>query len=372
MSSTASGTTHASAQATSVPTTIAPTMRGAGWIISRLLVTLGTFLFAYAAWLPWEAHFNLSSSVSLQTALDNLALRHPEGKTAFLTGLLIVLGPLLAPLIWSRADSLVGAIATHLLSVWALLGAALTIWAHLFPQQVDPLSELSGSTLRYVTQQGFYLAVFALLMLLVGLALLLVNEWRAHVFSHSFSAPALPPTRISIAGMVLLTLGLLIWFYGFIIAAWAAFYPANGTYPANGALALAIFEWNHSNPLTPFITRGASSNALPLFYISPAVAVHAVLILLGVGAAMALIGGWVRSRAFLFTIWATLWWLTALVFAAIAAVGLSLRVGPGAGQQAPAASVGAPVTFLGLFLALVALAILWFDAFAHRADTARE
>ena len=368
MSSTASGTTaQAGGQTTIAPTTIAPATRGAGWVVSRLLITLGACIFAYAAWLPWEAHFTLSSSVTLQTALDTLVLGHPPGETTFLTGLFIVLGPLLAPLIWSRTGSLVGAIAAHLLGVWTLLGAALTIWVYLFPQKADPLGDLSGGlTLRYVTQQGFYLAVFALLMLGGGLALLLVNEWRAHAFSHSFSAPAPSRTGISIAGMGLLTLGLLIWSYGFIVAAWATLYPSKG------ALAYAIFEWTHNNPLTPFITRGASSTALPLFYIGPAVTIHAALILVGVGAAMVVLSGWIRSRAFLFTTWATFWWLGALVFAVIAAVGLSLRVGSDAGQHAPAVSVGAPITFLGLFLALVALGILWFDAFAHRKDIARE
>jgi hypothetical protein len=385
MSSAASGNVDqtggvASAVARSEP---APRpARTASWALSRLLATLGAILFAYAAWIPWELVTfrpdaggqapSLQVAVSLSAATTyRLATITDAQAAVFLTSLLTVLGILLAPLLWRRSDSLLGAIATHLLGIWLLFVTVLAIQTRVVDTAVlrglyqPAVSGILG--VQYQYQAGFWLAVAALALLWIGIALLLFSEWRMHAFWHGWPGLEGDRSRAAIPGTALLVLGLLIWAYGFLFTAWVTFNCSTeplffGTcrgMDANGVMSGVLGQ--------PQVARGPL-----LLAVDPGVARYAISLLLGGGALLVLLGAWQRGTSRTYCLWATLWLLTAVGLGVFAYYGVTLLTAPGAqlpeGVTRVGGAIGIPATFIGLALVLIGLIAFWIAALGRRRE----
>src|SRR5262249_40707293 len=165
---------------------------------------------------------------------------------------------------------------------------------------------------QYSYAIGYWLAIAALALLWIGILLLLLSEWRMHAFWQGVPSSEGERSRAPIPGTALLTLGLLVWAYGFLSAAWLTF----------NCTATPLFfgtcqGLDANGVLSTVLTRaGASQNSL-ILAIDPAVARYAISLLLGGGALLVLLGAWQRARSLTYSIWATLWLLTAVAFAAL-------------------------------------------------------
>lgn len=357
--------------------------RSASWAFSRLLVTLGAALFAYAVWVPWElVTFKTSSDPSAPTVqiavsfsvatIARLTTATDQSTAIFLVSLFAVLGILLAPLLWRRSDSLLGAIASHLLGIWLLFATVLTLEASrldnsllksLSPQAANGVA---GAQSQYAI--GFWLAIAALALLWVGVALLLYSEWRMHAFWHGLPGADDATPRAAIPGTALLTLGLLIWAYGFLSAAWLTFNCGSTTplffgtcqgLDANSVMSAVIGQYS------------VSQNSLSLAF-DPQLTRFAISLLLGGGALLVLLGAWQRARSVTYSIWATLWLLTAIAFGALAYYGVTQLTAPGAhlpdGATNVSGAVGILSTIVGLAFVLIGLIPFWIVAFQRKPE----
>jgi len=356
--------------------------RSVGWAFSRLLVTLGALLFAYAVWVPWEiVTFSVPSSsnapsvqlaVSLSVAtILRLATVTDQPTAIFLTSLLAVLGILLAPLLWRRSDSLLGAIATHALGLWLLFATVLTIeMRSLNTALLKGFSSqaVSGiATVQYQYEIGFWLALAALALLWIGVVLLLFSEWRMHAFWHGLPTLDANRSRAAIPGTALLTLGLLIWAYGFLSAAWLTF---NCT---SAPLLFGTCQGLDANGvISTVITNSGVSQQSLILALDPQVARYAISLLLGGGALLVLLGAWQRARSVTYSIWATLWLLTAVGFGALTYYGTTLLLAPGAqlpkGATGVNGAIGILATIVGLTFVLIGMIPFWIAALRRRPE----
>lgn len=386
MSSAASGNVNPAGSGASIVAQAEPVPRPArtsGWAFSRLLVTLGAVLFAYAVWIPWEivtfsvpsgtnapsvgvaVSFGVATSLRLATVTD-------QSTAIFLTSLFAVLGILLAPLLWRRSDSLLGAIATHLLGIWLLFATVLTIEMRTLDATLlkgfSPQAVSGVADVQYQYEVGFWLAIAALVLLWVGIALLLFSEWRMHAFWHGLPGMGDERSRAAIPGTALLTLGLLIWAYGFLSAAWLTFNCSTsvpllfGTcqgLDANGVMNTAIGQ------------AGLSQGSL-IVAVDPEVARYAISLLLGGGALLVLLGAWQRAKSLTYSIWATLWLLAAIAFSALTYYGVTQLTAPGAqlpkGVTNVSGAVGILATIVGLAFVLIGLIPFWIVALRRRPE----
>jgi hypothetical protein len=356
--------------------------RTASWAFSRLLVTLGALLFAYAVWIPWEiATFSVPNgsnapsvgvAVSLSVAtILRLATVTDQSTAIFLTSLFAVLGILLAPLLWRRSDSLLGAIATHLLGIWLLFATVLTIEMRTLDATLlkgfSPQAVNGVAGVRYQYEIGFWLAIAALVLLWVGIVLLLFSEWRMHAFWHGLPGPDGERSRAAIPGTALLTLGLLIWAYGFLSAAWLTFNCTSvpllfGT--CQGLDANAV--------MNTVINQAGVSQGTLILAVDPEVTRYAISLLLGGGALLVLFGAWQRARSLTYSIWATLWLITAIAFGALTYYGVTQLTAAGAqlpkGVTNVSSAVGVLATIVGLAFALIGLIPFWVVAFRRKPE----
>ena len=165
------------------------------WI--RLLATVGALVFAYAVWLPWAAIAAalgerqsppelVDPTIAFTSHLVNLGSLAP---TSFEVAAFSVLGLLLAPLLWRPADSLLGAIATHIFGLWLIFATVFVIAFGISPlvsgtPQPVLTGVLANATITGHLALGFWVAAAALIPMWIAVIALLIVEWRRHAFWH--------------------------------------------------------------------------------------------------------------------------------------------------------------------------------------------
>jgi hypothetical protein len=386
MSAAASGNVNPANSGASVAVEDKPVSRparSAGWVFSRLLVTLGALLFAYAVWVPWElVTFGTPSTTSAPSAqvavsfsvatIMRLATVTDQPTAIFLVSLFAVLGILLAPLLWRRSDSLLGAIATHLLGIWLLFATVFTFEAFsldtLVLKGIRPEAVSNVASVQYQYAIGLWLAIAALALLWVGIVLLLFSEWRMHAFWHGLPSLDGASVRAAIPGTALLTLGLLIWAYGFVSAAWLTF-NCNTSVP----LLFGTCQGLDANAvISTVLNQSEASQSSLILAVDPEVAHYAISLLLGGGALLVLLGAWQRVRSVTYSTWATLWLLTAVAFGALTYYGVTQLTAPGAqlpkGVSGVTGAIGILATIVGLAFTLIGLIAFWIAAFRQKSE----
>jgi hypothetical protein len=356
------------------------------WI--RLLATVGALIFAYAVWLPWatiaaalgerqSAPELVDPNIAFTSHLVNLGSLAP---TAFEVAAFSVLGLLLAPLLWRPADSLLGAIATHIFGLWLIFATVFVIAFGISPlvsgtPQPALTGVLANATITGHLALGFWVAAAALIPMWVAVLALLIVEWRRHAFWHLPGNDAdTPRSFIQLPGASVLNLGLIIWAYGFLVAGWAAvncaqtplFLSSCQGAPASGALFAGLTQ------ATSGAVIASASDPGILLFLDPNIARNAIGILLGGGAALIFLGVWLRAVTRTFCIWTTLWLVAAVALVAVAYSGVGAIIAHPTSYGLPAgawsAESGVWFTLLGLILAIVGLATLVVAALRPKAE----
>ncbi|HEU5369483.1 MAG TPA: hypothetical protein VFU69_13510 [Ktedonobacterales bacterium] len=354
------------------------------WI--RLVATLGALVFAYAMWLPWaivteglgdrfSAPVLIDPSIAFASNLVKVGgyIPTPEVVAAF-----SMLGVLLAPLLWRPADSLLGAIASHIFGLWVIFASLFIVefgFSPFISGTPQPANGLEGISIVGHIAPGFWLAVVALIGLWVAVIGLLVNEWRRHVFWHLLGNDLdAPRSFVQLPGAAVLNLGLIIWAAGFLMVGWASLNcnqapllagSCQGV-PASSALSASIAL------ATTGVVFHSTSDPQMLFFLDPNIARHAIGILLGVGAVLIFLGVWLRVVTRVFCVWTTLWLVAAVATVGLAYSGVGLIVAHPARYGLPAgtwsAESGVFITLLGLIIAIAGLATLSVAALRKTAE----
>lgn len=357
----------------------------------RLLATLGALIFAYAMWIPWAVvTSNIADKSSVPVLVDpnaafasNLATVGSYTPTPFVVALFSMLGLLLAPLLWRPADSLLGAIASHVFGVWALFATVFVILFGISPLVSGKPVAISGAannptllTLSNLTGQlalGYWVAVGALVLLWIAIIGLLVWEWRRHAFWHLPGGDIdAPRSIIQLPGASVMNFGLLIWAYGFLAAGWASYNctqapvligSCQGT-PASGALAAAIAQ------ATRTLTFHSAMDPMVLLALDPSISLHALGVLMVGGAFLIFVGVWLRAVTRTFCVWATLWLLLAVALVGVAYSGVGAIIAHPTQYGFPAGNwnseAGVLVTLIGLIFAIIGLVTLSVAALRSR------
>jgi hypothetical protein len=300
--------------------------------------------------------------------------------TAFEVAAFSVLGLLLAPLLWRPADSLLGAIATHIFGLWLIFATVFVIAFGISPlvsgtPQPALTGVLANATITGHLAHGFWVAAAALIPMWVAVLALLIVEWRRHAFWHLPGNDAdTPRSFIQLPGASVLNLGLIIWAYGFLVAGWAAvncaqtplFLSSCQGAPASGALFAGLTQ------ATSGAVIASASDPGILLFLDPNIARNAIGILLGGGAALIFLGVWLRAVTRTFCIWTTLWLVAAVALVAVAYSGVGAIIAHPTSYGLPAgawsAESGVWITLLGLILAIVGLATLVVAALRPKAE----
>lgn len=385
-----------SAQSNTAPMVANPAEASKTWRVSsgrlvRLLATVGALVFAYAAWLPWAIITTaLGDRVNPPAFIDpNVAFTSGYVKlgdytpTQFVVAAFSVLGLLLAPLLWRSADSLLGAIATHIFGLWLIFATVVVIAFGISPlvsgapQPLLTRAPLASSlTITGKLALGFWVAVVALVPMWVAVIGLLVSEWRRHVFWHlpGNDNEESPRSIIQLPGASALNLGLIIWAIGFFSVGWAAvncnqsplFFSSCQGIPASSALYAGITLATSNTTVT------SANDIRVLLFLDPNIARNAIGILMGVGAALLFLGVWLRAVTRAFCIWATLWLLVAVALVGLTYSGVGAiiahptRYGFDTGTWA--AQSGVFVTLIGLIIAMAGLGTLAVAALRKPAE----
>ncbi len=352
----------------------------------RLLATVGALVFAYATWLPWAIVNVFQGDRLLARAyidpngmvLLGIVRLGDQGQSLFLFAAFLMLGLLLAPLLWRPADSLLGAIATHLFGLWVIFATVLVIFAKFLPSSAlnrlaQSLRLNEGSTVQLDFSLGYWIAVAALVAMWIAVIGLLIREWRRHAFWHlPGNDEDRPRSLLQLPGASVLNLGLIIWAFGFLSVGWAAVNCSQTPLllgsckgiPASSALYAGLTQ------ATSGIAISSASDPSMLLYLDPSIAQNAVGILLGIGAAMIFLGVWLRAVTRTFCVWTTLWLVAAVALVGLASSGVGaiiadptrygLTAGTWTGQG------GVFITLVGLIIALVGLATLSATALLRR------
>lgn len=362
----------------------------------RLLATVGAIVLAYAMWLPWGFIFLTQGDrlvtpprpLDLNAIVSTGVLRLGSAEHPLLTisqmtvalAIFTMLGVLLAPLLWRPADSLLGAIATHIFGLWVIFATAIVVAINfLSPAELSQVLGVNGVealfTLSDEKAPGYWLAVAALVALWIAVIGLLVSEWRRHVFWHLPGADNdAPRSLIQLPGAGVLNLGLIIWAIGFLVMGWASLNCTQTPLisascqgiPANQGILAQIAR----------MTQGAAfqgvSDPRLLLTPDPNIAHYALGILLGVGAAMIFLGVWLRAVTRTFCIWTVLWLILAVALVGVAYAGVNYLIANAAAFHLPAGAwsleSGVWITLLGLILAIVGLILLLPAAFRRKAE----
>lgn len=372
------------------PAEASGTIRATSGRLVRLLATVGALVFAYAAWLPWAIITTAwGDRVNAPTFIDpNIAfpLRYVKlgdyTPTQFVVAAFSVLGLLLAPLLWRSADSLLGAIATHIFGLWLIFATIVVIIFGISPlvsgapqPQRTQAPIAGGLTITGELALGFWVPVVALVPMWVAVIGLLVSEWRRHAFWHlPGNDEESPRSIIQLPGASALNLGLIIWAIGFFSVGWAAvnctqsplFFSSCQGIPSSSALYAGI-------ALATSTTTVTSANDIRvLLFLDPNIARNAMGILMGVGAALLFLGVWLRAVTRAFCVWATLWLLVAVALVGLTYSGVAAiiahptRYGFDTGTWT--AQSGVFVTLIGLIIAMAGLATLAVAALRKPAE----
>ncbi len=350
---------------------------------------MGALVFAYAVWVPWATIAAalgerqsppelVDPNIAFTSHLVNLGSLAP---TAFEVAAFSVLGLLLAPLLWRPADSLLGAIATHIFGLWLIFATVFVIAFGISPlvsgtpQPVLNTGVLANATITGHLALGFWVAAAALIPMWIAVIALLIVEWRRHAFWHLPGNDAdTPRSFIQLPGASVLNLGLIVWAYGFLMAGWATvnctqtplFFSSCQGAPASSALFAGLTQ------ATSGAVIASASDPGMLLFLDPNIARNAIGILLGVGAALIFLGVWLRAVTRTFCIWTTLWLVLAVALVAVAYSGVGAIIAHptsyGFVAGAWSAASGVWITLLGLILAIVGLATLVVAALRPKAE----
>jgi len=352
----------------------------------RLLATVGAMVFAYVMWVPW-AILNLAQGDRLLArayidpnglVLLGIVRLGDNGQSLFLFAAFSMLGLLLAPLLWRPADSLLGAIATHLFGLWVIFATVLVIFTFFLPPSAlntlaQSLRPNEAATVSLDFGVGYWVAVAALVAMWIAVVGLLIGEWRRHAFWHlPGNDEDRPRALLQLPGASVLNLGLIIWAFGFLSTGWAAVNCSQTPLllgscqgiPASSALYAGIAQAANG------VVVGSANDPSMLLYLDPNIAQNAIGILLGVGAAMIFAGVWLRAVTRTFCAWTTLWLVAAVALVGLAYSGVGAIIAQpthyGLAAGSWTAQGGVFITLIGLIIALIGLATLSATALVRR------
>lgn len=336
--------------------------------VAAVLGFLGCGLFAVASWLPWfvvslrPANQPLAASYA-PLLLDPGQLAAPPldqifgvGGAVFVWSLLSVLGLLLYPLLWRRGGGRLGWWALGAYLLWLLCVTGVSFYL------VVASAHFAGGG-RSITIAGFYgqtpyLAVSSHLRqgcFLAGVGLILAwmvpflplatagrhgwRAWRAYLADSSVAVEGL-----HLAGRGLLVAGVALWLFSALEMPWVTLNCGAAPLlvgsctglPFSGAATVAISE--HPSPFDPLL------------------ALHAMNLLLGLGALLILLGVWRLAISRPYCGWATLWLIMATGFYVVGYVGVGLVRTQATAHGLPS---GAWTGSAGVYAGMLALAFGW-------------
>ena len=359
----------------------------------RLLATVGAIVLAYAMWLPWgvisltEGDRLISHQLlDLNTMVAAGVLRLGSAEHPLLTisqmevalAIFTMLGVLLAPLLWRPADSLLGAIATHIFGLWVIFATAIAIGVNfLTTAELSRALGINGVealfTLSNDKTLGYWLAVVALVALWIAVIGLLAGEWRRHAFWHLPGSDSDPERAlIQLPGAGVLNLGLIIWAIGFLVMGWASLNCGQAPLIKGSCQGIPAMKGVFAQLLLAGegVTLQGANDPQMLVYLDPNIARYALGILLGVGAAMIFLGVWLRAVTRVFCVWTALWLILAVALVGTAYAGVTYIIAHPAPFGLTAGfslESGVWITLLGLILAIVGLVLLIPAALRGRA-----
>lgn len=339
-------------------------------IVGRLLAVLGAALFAVAFWLPWVAFSPGAPKDATSYPAYLLGLPDARHDRLVLVGIFSVLGLLLCPIMWRRADSLVSAVAAHVFALWTLFATLVTIHSVRVLTGSRGIIPGEGQVIRspYVAPSvGLWLIVAALVMLWLAVVMLLVHGWRVHPAWHPHWEE-FRRSRVQLPGATVLTIGLLIWAYGFLFSAWATVNCFHSSLlfstcagigaPASSGVGMIVLDLNSPRLL---------ENGLA---ISPLAGVYALPALLGGGSILLFVGAWMRSVSRAYCVWGVLWLAAATLAALLAYTGVRAIVEDartfGLAPGRWGAESGLLITTVGLFVIFAGLLPLAISTVVRR------
>ncbi len=370
-----------------------------GWHLGQGLATLGAALFVFAAWATWATAIALISvkvtngvfvpcsatETGCQQHTSVLYLNPGEMGAPPLLGafgasgaffwwsVLTVVGLLLCPFLWQAARPWLSRLALGLYTLWALAmtvicaraGAILTqnfgaIAAHgaaqtLYVYAIDRTVAIQSAQVG----PGLSLAIVALALAFAGVALSIVTTLAggAPVTTAPITANLSQTTdgrraaRAILPGASVVTLGLVLWVWGFFLLPWAT---------VNCNQTPLLIGVCYGLPVSSALQIGMYS---PLPTIDSYIGVYAIGALLLLGAIFIAITLWRRAINRTLCLWATLWLLVSFAFALVASHGAALAVEHPASYTLEAGvwrgDSGVLVVFLALLMILVGLVPLW-------------
>jgi len=369
-----------------------------GWRVAQGLLTLGAALFIFAAWANWAIaavfiNVRVANGVSVICAATdtgcqqknvNIYLNPGEIGAPPLLGalgaqgaffwwsVLTVVGLLLCPFLWQTARAWLARLALAVYTLWALgmtvicarVGAILT-------QNFGALTARGATQSLYVTAlnrsvaiqsaqvgPGLTLAIVALALAFLGVAISIVMAvtgaapaTTAPVTANLSQAERGQRARAALPGASVVTLGLVLWVWGFFLLPWAT---------VNCNKTPLLIGTCYGLPVSSALQVGLYS---PIPTIDSYIGVYTVGALLLMGAILIAITLWRRAINRALCLWASLWLVVAFTFALVASQGAALAVARPAfynlGAGVWRGDSGVLVVFLALLAVLVGLVPLW-------------
>lgn len=343
--------------------------------VAAALGFLGCALFAAASWLPWFV-------VTLRPANDPLAATYAPllldpgqlgappldqflgvGGGVFFWSLISVLGLLLYPLLWRRGGGRFGwwALAAYIL--WLLVASALAFYLIVASARFAgggraiTLIGFNGQTSYLAVsshlRQGCFLAwgglILAWMVPFLPLAVAGRHGWRA--WRAYLADERATVEGLHLAGRGLLVAGVALWLFSTLEMPWVTLNCSSAPLLVGSCAGLSF---------SGVATVGLTQHPNPF---DPLLALHAMNLLLGVGALLILLGVWRLGISRVFCGWATLWLLSAAGCYAVAYEGVRLVRTEAARHGLPAGPWSGSAGILGGLLALafgvLGLALFW-------------
>lgn len=335
---------------------------------ARTVAALGAALFAFAAWAPWWVFAGFSApGAPAATAATNFS---PGGAptlplleflivpsaTSFVWSALTVLGLLLAPLLWWRPVPLVSRLVLAAYGLWALVVSiiSVSVFVVLTQGEYAPAATCTGACPARSSSPayGLWLSLAALLVAWVGFVLLVLRGGASPSPQAGQAATAAGTQGAQRrAGVGLLTAGVLLWAYGFLVTAWATL---------NCTQTPLLFGTCTGASASAALQSGLDNSAS---VVDPLAGRYAIALLLAAGAALILASLALRAAARAQRVWIALWLLAAIGFAVLGDYGVSVIVARptdvGLAAGAWSGGQGVVITFLALLLGVAGLATLW-------------
>lgn len=339
---------------------------------ARVVAFLAALLFAFAAWLPWLAvtyHFGqdaqthtvdggmLAQVMPILLSSPTIVARGPSREIFLLATIcggvwagVSGAGTLLAPLLWLRPRPRASRLALSLYSVWLVLATVFTLALArmiFFP----PVDRGGGIGIpQWSPRWGMWLALIALVSGAAAVTMLIRYDWSTPRISARSARSPIMRMRAGWVGIVLLTVGILLWGLGFMAIPWATVNCPVTPITLNHFVAGRCAALDSGDALSYFATRSLSRETWNL-----AGGIYALYGVLIGGGLLVLIALWRTSPSRAICAWATLWLLgaSAIAYLAYRGVGVILTVNPVMSAEARGIWVGASgvtTTLLGLLL----------------------